>query len=158
MTKPETQPQTSRRVVSRAVDLRRHHSSTTFVASSLFLAAQPLSTQRGHGGFVRGSKTLSDNQCRLLLRIRMLFRGAKGDYGDNLLFSSSQRNEDLLHATQDRLDLAHQASASTSVPCHQLAIASIFFSPTKRNAAVNRFGIRDPQRSRGLWFLLRLVI
>jgi endonuclease G, mitochondrial len=45
----------SRRVVSRVVDLRRHHSSTTFVASSLFLAAQPLSTQRGHGGFVRGS-------------------------------------------------------------------------------------------------------
>jgi hypothetical protein len=36
-------------------DLRRHHSSTTFVASSLFLASQPLSTQRGHRGFFRGS-------------------------------------------------------------------------------------------------------
>ncbi len=27
-----------------------------------------------------GPKAMSDNKCRLLLRKRMLFRGAKGDY------------------------------------------------------------------------------
>ncbi len=41
-------------------DLRRHRSSTTFVVSSLFLASRPLSSQRGHGGFFRGSKHLLD--------------------------------------------------------------------------------------------------
>ena len=36
-----------------AADLRRHHFSTTCVASSLFLASRPLSSQRGLLGFVR---------------------------------------------------------------------------------------------------------
>ncbi len=40
----------------------------------------------------RGRKAQSDNQCRLLLRKRMLFRGAKGDDGANLLFSRSLRH------------------------------------------------------------------
>ena len=51
-----SQSQTARRVASIAADLRRHQSSATFVASSLFLASQPRSTQRGHGGFRMSSR------------------------------------------------------------------------------------------------------
>jgi hypothetical protein len=51
------QPKASRRVASIAADLRRHHSSTTGVVSSFFLATRPLSTQRGHTGFVRRSES-----------------------------------------------------------------------------------------------------
>ena len=67
-TPPETQTQASRRVASIAADLLCHRSSTTFVASSLFLASRPLSTQRGYGGFVRGTKSTTILQSTVFLR------------------------------------------------------------------------------------------
>ncbi len=51
MTQSRGQSQTATRATSLAVDLRHYQSSRTITTSSLFLASQPCSTPRDHGGF-----------------------------------------------------------------------------------------------------------
>ena len=72
MTQSRPQSQAARRVALIAADLRRYHSSATFVASSLFLASRPRLTQRGHGGFRMSSRSNVGGWSRLTVPLRRL--------------------------------------------------------------------------------------